>query len=275
MRTFAVILVALATVACGSDVPNGAQASSPEGSDAVAASDLETREERLARIADPEAARLFATVLDSIAPEEGWERTRYIEFDRISGSTRRSHRWDRFEGDYWVRGPVDDGELTALFNVNSPTEGQRVWLDGEEVVDEAQSESLVTQAHRWFINDTYWLVFPFKWDDPGVTVRYVGEREEWGETWEVVELTFEEVGLTPQNRYLAFVDPETGMFELWQYYAAADDEEPRFTNRWTDWRRFGPIVLSMQREMEDGTRGVYFEDVNASTEVPPSAFDAP
>ncbi len=274
MRSFVVVLTVLSMAACAPESPEGSDNASMGASAAPEASSAESREERLQRrIADPEAARVFARVLDSIAPEDGWERTRYLAFDRTSSGTTRSHRWDRFDGHYWVQGPVDEGELTAIFDVNAPTEGERVWLDGEEVTDPELSESLVTQAHRWFINDTYWLVFPFKWDDPGVNLRYLGEMEEWGETWEVVELTFEEVGLTPQNRYRAFVDPESGMFELWQYYSSADNEEPGFTNRWTEWERYGPIVLSSRRESEDGTRGVYFENVVASTEVPEGAFE--
>lgn len=273
MRALVAVLAVAVGMSCGPESSDPPEASSAGSGAAAEPSGTEAAGTALA---DTAAARLFAGVLDSIAPDGGWERTRYIAFDRISSSgVRRSHRWDRFEGTYRLRAPVADGEMIALFDVDAPTEGERVWLDGAEVTDGERSDSLARRAHAWFINDTYWLLFPFKWDDPGVSVRYLGEVEEWGETWEAVELTFEEVGLTPQNRYRAFVDPETGMFELWQYYRDAADDEPGFTNRWTDWRRYGPILLSSRREAEDGSRGVYFESLEASTEVPPGAFDAP
>ena len=225
---------------------------------------------------DPEAARLFASVLDSIAPDDGWQRTRYIAFDRISGAgVGRSHRWDRYEGEYWLRAQTGGSEMVARFNANHPAEGQEIWLDGERVDDPELADELVESAYRMFINDTYWLVFPFKWDDPGVTARYLGELEVWGETFEGVELTFDDVGLTPQNRYRALVDPETGMFELWQFFGDAGDSVPRFTHRWTQWERYGPILLSAGRATEDGSVGVRFENVTASTEVPPGAFEGP
>ncbi len=265
MRTLIVVLASVLVAGCAPEAPDEATADEPP------------RPERLlGTMDDPDAARLFAGVLDSIAPDDGWERTRYLEFDRISGGgLLRSHRWDRYEGDYWLQAPVEEEEMIARFNVNAPTDGQEIWLDGERVTDEAQADSLVEQAYRMFINDTYWLVFPFKWDDPGVTTRYLGEMEEWGEIYEVVELTFDEVGVTPENRYRAFVDPDSGMFELWQFYSDADDEEPSFTNRWTDWQRYGPIVLSSRREGEDGSVGVHFENIRASTEVPEGAFETP
>lgn len=278
MRAFLIVLACLLAIACGSDSSDGRASS-------VAASDEDrsettgfaTRAERLQQqMGDPEAARVFAGVLETIAPDRGWERTRYVAFDRYSSSgTLRSHRWDRWEGTYWIRAPVGENEMVALFNVNAPTRDERIWLDGEAVVDEARSDSLATRAHAWFINDTYWLLFPFKWADPGVNTRYLGEMEQWGETWDVLELTFENVGLTPQNRYRAFVDPESGRFELWQHYTNVDDEEPRFTNRWADWQRYGPIFLSSRRESQDGSLGVHFENLTASTEVPAGAFDPP
>lgn len=272
MRTLLMVLVSLLAVGCVQDESSEVEAD-------TSASEMEERDPAEA-IEDPEAARVYRAVMDSIAPNGGWDRTRYVEFDWIvdrgeGEPLRRSHRWDRFEGAYRVQAPTEAGEMVALFDVDSPTEDERIWIEGERVNDEARSDSLARDAHSMFINDSYWLLFPFKWADPGVTTRYLGEMEEWGETYEVVELTFDDVGLTPQNRYRAFVDPETGMFELWQHFSSADDEEPAFTNRWTDWREYGPILLSSQREGEDGTSTIYFENLGASTEVPDGAFSDP
>lgn len=275
MRTPFILLVSLLLAACGADTSDEAAASGA-GGEADAPAPTETRPE----LADAEADRVWRGVLDSIAPDGGWERTRYLQFtwavNRGSGEPlRRHHRWDRWENRYRVEAPVEDGRLVALFDPNAPTEGERVWLDGERVPEGERSDELVEQAHGMFVNDSYWLLFPFKWGDPGVEAAYLGEMEEWGETWEVVELTFADVGLTPQNRYRAFVDPESGMMELWQYYQNADDEEPGFTLRWTDWQRYGPILLSSRRETPEGDSRIFFEDLEASTDVPSGAFDPP
>ncbi len=232
------------------------------------------------RLEDPQVAQIYRSIMDSIAPDDGWERTRYVHFDWMidrgdDPPLRRSHRWNVHEGDYRVEAPVGENQMIALFDVDAPTEGERIWLDGQRVEDEARSDSLANRAYSMFINDSYWLLFPFKWTDPGVTTRYLPTREVWGKEYEAVELTFDDVGLTPQNRYIALIDPETRMMELWQHFTEASDTVPRFTNRWADWEDYGPILLSSRRETEDGESTIYFENLGAATEVPDGAFAPP
>ena len=280
MRTLVIVLVSLVGFACGpGSSDDGQEPGAPPDTteDLPRAQGPQSLEQRLE---SPMVAQLWTGVMDSIAPDDGWDRTRYVRFDwmvnRDEGDpVRRSHWWDRESGRYRVEASVDAGELVALFNVDHPTDGERVWLDGEAVPDGARSDSLVERAHSMFINDSYWLLFPFKWADPGVETHYAGEAEVWGESYEVVELTFRDVGLTPQNRYRAYIDPETGMFELWQFFRNAQDTVPGFTNRWTDWQRYGPILLSSRRENREGVSGIYFENLDAATEVPAGVFEPP
>lgn len=278
MRTLVVLLVSLVVAVCsteppGQDAGGTDNAQGPE-TPTAGTGDLEERLE------DPEVVRIYRGVLDSIAPDDGWERTRYVEFDWIvdreeGEPLRRSHRWDRERGLHRVRAPVEGGTMTAIIDVERPTRDERIWLDGELLQEEARTDSLADRAHGMFINDSYWLLMPFKWTDPGVRARYVGEMEEWGRTYEVVELTFEDVGRTPQNKYRAFVDPASGMFELWQYFPDREESEPSFTNRWTDWRDYGPILLSSRREDRDGYSRIYFENLGADTIVPEGKIVGP
>jgi len=279
MRTLVGILVSLFLLsACEGD----ASRSDPGGGDAGADAASEgATPSPMASIEDPEAARLFRQVLDTLAPGGGWDRTRYLEFDwivaRESGPERRSHRWDRETGRYRVEAPLGDADtMVALFDVDEPTEGEGVWVNGAGVTDPARSDSLASRAHAIFINDSYWLLMPFKWGDPGVRAVHAGTEELWGKTYEVVELTFEgSTGLTPQNRYRAFVDPASGVMEAWQFFRNRADTEPGFTLAWTEWRRYGPILLSSRRETEDGSSRIWFENLKADTEVPPDAFSPP
>ena len=64
-----------------------------------------------------------------------------------------------------------------------------------------------------------------------------------GRRADVLELTFEGVGLTPQNKYEVCVDKETRLVGEWSFFSNASDAEPRFTMPWNDWRRVGPIML--------------------------------
>ena len=108
---------------------------------------------------------------------------------------------------------------------------------------------------------------PYKLKDTGVTLRYRGlEATEDGRPAEVVELTFEDVGVTPQNKYEVWIDQESRLVTQWAFYRDAADAEPRFTGPWTNWQRHGPILLSDGRG-ERGHTGVAVFD-----ELPESVF---
>jgi hypothetical protein len=239
----------------------------------------EARPDEAARAAfeDPDVGRVWARMMDRVAPDRGWERARYLEFDWAvrraeDDALVRRHRWDRWEGTARVEAPTQDGVLVALFDTDDPEEG-RVWLDGRELSGEEARERL-RSAHRIHINDGYWLLMPFKWDDPGVRARYAGEQEDdEGRRWEVVELTFDsDAGYTPQNMYRAFVNPETGRMERW-HFLSNPDAEPSPAD-WVDWQPVGPIHLSATR-LADGEPRIFFPHLRVETEVPDGAFDPP
>jgi hypothetical protein len=248
MRTMSALVLSLLVVACGS------------GSAGTAAS-----------FDDPEVARIHERMMEVISPNGGWERARYLEFDWAVGDNVRRHRWDRWEGDARVESVADGQTLVALFNTSDPTAG-RVWLGGVELSGE-EAETRLNAAYRSHINDGYWLLMPFKWSDPGVHTEYLGEQvDEAGRRWEVVQLSFDEVGLTPQNRYHAFVNPETGRMERWHHFSNVQaDPSP---SDWWEWGRVGPIELAVNR----GTAGevrIHFPHLRVETSVPAGVFDPP
>jgi len=222
--------------------------------------------------ADPDVARIHQRMMSVIAPDRGWERARYIEFDRVSpAGTMRHHRWDRWEGRARVEGEVDGGNMVALFDTDEPMAG-RVWLDGVELEGEAADE-LLTVAYRSHINDGYWLLMPFKWDDPGVSVRFEGERQEGGRVWDVIELSFGDgIGLTPQNLYHAFIDRDTGRMELWHHFPTPDASPA--PSEWTDWQAYGPIQLARNRRLNGEIRS-FFPHLRVETSVPDGVLDPP
>jgi hypothetical protein len=160
----------------------------------------------------------------------------------------------------------------AIFPTDDPTAG-RVWVDGAEVTGE-DAAPLLQGANRAHINDSYWLVMPFKWTDPGVQARYLGERihEPSGEPWEVVELSFDAVGLTPQNMYHAWIDPETGRMGRWEHFSNPDANPS--PSDWTDWTTIGPLTLALNRRSGGEVR-LFFSQLLAAESVPPGAFSPP
>jgi hypothetical protein len=227
---------------------------------------------------DPDVDRIHQRMMSVIAPDNGWERARYLEFDWAVHRAPdeppliRSHRWDRWDGMARVQYPTPDGELVAVFNTSDPEAGE-AWVAGEAVSGERREE-LLRGAYRSHINDAYWLIMPFKWTDPGVHLRYLGEEtDEEGREWEVVELSFDDgTGLTPQNRYQAFVNPESGRMERWHHFSNADaDPSP---SDWVDWRRVGPIELAENR-LSGGQIRIFFPHLRVETEVPEGVFTGP
>lgn len=227
---------------------------------------------------DPDVTRIHQRMMDTLAPEDGWERARYIRFDWVVDQgegepSRRFHRWDRYTGLYRLESPTEDGTMVAIFDVDEPLEG-RVWVDGELVEGEERSD-LLDRAHAVFINDTYWLLMPYKWDDPGVQAEYMGQETDGaGKSWEVVELSFEEgVGRTPQNMYQAWVEPESGIMKRW-YHFRSEGVEPLVAG-WEGWRRVGPIMLASDRPIEGREMTIRFENLEVSETVPAGAFEPP
>ncbi len=262
MRTPVLLLVSVVFAGCsGADEGDGSNADTAirSASGGSAAAIFE----------DPEVQRIHDRMMAAMAPDGAWERVRYLQFDWIvdlgEGRTlARSHRWDRWEGDYRVEAPTQDGTLVALFNVNGPEVG-RAWIDGRPLSGVEAAEAL-RRAYGMHVNDSYWFIMPYKWADPGVDTRYLGtETDDEGNSWEVVELSFEDVGLTPENRYHAYVNPETGLMERWDHYRTADaDPSPSV---WTNWTDFGGVKLAMDRSR------IRFEDVVVGGSVPAGAFD--
>ena len=178
-------------------------------------------------LADPEATVLAARVLETLGGAESWERVRYVSWRFFGG---RHHLWDKHTGD--VR--IEADEWTLVMNLHTRRGAVRV--DGEPVTDPAELEGWMERGWQTWVNDSYWMFMPYKLRDPGVTLVHAGTGEMLdGRPSELLELTFARVGVTPENRYVVHVSPETWLVEQWDFYAARDDSEPGFRMPWTDW----------------------------------------
>ena len=217
--------------------------------------------------ADARSAEIAAEVMQRMGGREAWEATRFLTWNFFGN---RRHLWDKHSGDIRVEGTDrDSGEAyLVLMNLNS-MQG-RAWVDGEEVTEPAALAGLLDRGEAAWINDSYWLVMPYKLRDPGVTLRHLGPGTMVDErAAEVLELTFEGVGRTPENKYRVYIAADSGLVEQWDFYADAADEEPRFQIPWHDWKPHAGILLSANRGRGSHT-GVAVLD-----EVPTEAFTSP
>lgn len=208
---------------------------------------------------DAKAIDIADAAMAAMGGREAWDATRYLSWNFFG---RRTHLWDKWTGAL----RFEQGDSLVLMNINSK-EGQafkgRAALEGEELA------TALDNAYKAWINDSYWLLMPYKLKDSGVTLRYVGEEAmEDGRMADVVMLTFEDVGVTPENKYHVFAAKDTGMVEQWAFFNSASDEEARFTTPWAKWEKHGNVMLS-------GDRGRFqLSDIAVFSEVPSSAFES-
>lgn len=236
-----------------------------------------------------DSAQILADlVMDALGGEKAWESTRFLAFRWVvtrgenQTPVSRSHAWDRFTGRYRVEYEGRGKHHVALFNLNEIRPDSalgkipvgQAWVNGEKLAG-AAADSALARAYSIFVNDSYWLLMPFKWRNPGVHLTYEGrrllsDRQEYG----VVHITFDpDLGVT-EDEYWAFVDPGTGIMVAWQYQLQRQEEKGSII-WWRDWRQVGPIRLAASRRWEDGERRLYFEDLRAAAEVPQGTFDPP
>ncbi len=208
------------------------------------------------------ATLLADKVMNAMGGREAWDDTRYIAWNFLG---RRTHVWDKLKGD--VRIEEASKDLTILMNIYSQ-EGS-VRLKGEALTNTDSLKKYLDLGNEYWTNDAYWLVMPYKLKDSGVTLTYVGEdTTKTGARADVIRMTFEDVGVTPENVYDVWVDVDSKLVTQWAYYVTIDQEEPRFVTPWEDYKKYGKIMLS-------GNRGDYeLSDIQVMTEVPTGTFSS-
>lgn len=228
---------------------------------------------------DERALTAEARMVEAMGGRRAWESARFFDFvwavERPGRPrTERRHVWDRWTGRYKLEMPLRDGRhMVAVFNTN--TKVGDVWIDNAKLTGDSV-RTLLDRAYAVHINDSYWLVMPFKWLDPGVNLEYLGlVTDSTGKQWEKIQLTFENVGLTPDNRYHAYLDPETRLMGWWEHFRQRADSTPGLRCQWLAWEQRGPIKVSLNRPFMGSGARIYFPQVVIATEVDESAFAPP
>ncbi|NJN33209.1 MAG: hypothetical protein HC817_02120 [Saprospiraceae bacterium] len=170
-----------------------------------------------------------------------WDQTRFLRWTFFN---RRSLVWDKKEER--VRIDFLDQPLKIFVNLKNTT--GRVWKDGKEMTEPDSIKKYVERGKNVWINDSYWFVMPFKLKDSGVTLKYVGKKSNTvGGESDVIELTFKNVGVTPDNKYHIYINPSSKLITQWDFFKNYSDEKPQFSNPWQDYRALGNILLSVSR----------------------------
>jgi len=214
---------------------------------------------------DPRAMEIADQVMARLGGRQGWDQTRFLTW-RFFG--RRLHVWDKWTGDIRFE---EDG-LVVLMNIH--TRQGRAWQEGQELAQPDTLQARLEHAYRAWINDSYWLVMPYKLKDSGVTLRYKGKGQtQEGRPADILVLTFKDVGVTPQNKYEVWVDQEDHLVRQWAFYAEAGDAEPKFVSPWSNWQPYGRIWLADEHGQRKHTDVAVFDELPASVFTDPAAAD--
>ncbi len=227
---------------------------------------------------DAKADAVGKEFLAALGGPGAWERARQFQFDFVverdgKAVARLSHAWDRYTGDYRLAGTEKTGApFTVYFNVN--TKQGKAFVNGKPA-EPGEQEELLKMAYERFINDTYWLLAPWKIFDPGVHLSYDGEKPcPTGGTCDVLKLSFENVGLTPKDIYWLWITRDGRQMVAWQYVLDGA-QEPATTALWKDWQKFGGLLLSVDKPISGKPVAIRFEKVSVSAARDDSLFTAP
>ena len=215
---------------------------------------------------EPDAREIAESVMEAMGGRNAWNTTRHIAWKFFGG---RQHYWDKHTGDIRIEIPASDRGPEMLILMNLDSRSGRVWASGGELIGTPLQEGLERGWQTW-VNDSYWMFMPYKLLDPGVNLRHVGEdimsddREA-----DVLEMTFEDVGVTPDNRYLVYVARDSGLVEQWSYFSSREETDPGFTLPWENWTSFGGILLSTGRGSGEDW------DIHIYDELPKALYSDP
>lgn len=194
---------------------------------------------------DKKAIQIAKEVLKAMGGQKAWDNAHYLSWNFFN---RRTLLWDKWGGRVRIEWTKPARKIIVDLNTGTG----KVELNG---VDQTHPDSLAKYlkvGKEVWINDSYWLVMPFKLLDPGVTLKYLGrDKTPDGRAADVLQLTFDKVGVTPDNKYKVWVDKETRLVSQWAYFEKFTDTAPKLVNTWSEYQAYGQILLSGSR----GERG--------------------
>jgi hypothetical protein len=227
--------------------------------------------------ADARAASVAQALTDAMGGQETWNKLPYFRFDFVvvrdgKEIARFKHWWDKAHGRCRVEGPDDKGRMvTAIFTL-ADKKG-RAFVDGAPDLDSASVAGIIENGYERWVNDTYWVIMPFKLRDPGTHLKYDRtQQSDDGNTYDVLALSFSKgVGLTPDDHYWLYVNQKTHLIDKWEMVLTGQKPPPS-SSTWESWTDVGPLKLSLARRFAGKPVMLRFENVGAPVTMDESVF---
>ncbi len=116
---------------------------------------------------DSKAIALADKIVEAMGGEKNWEATRIVHWNFFD---KRPWYWDKQTGD--VRCDIPTKDVRIAMNIRSMSGS--VYANGEIQTHADSLAKYLKSGYEMWINDSYWLVMPFKLQDPGVTLKSLG-----------------------------------------------------------------------------------------------------
>ena len=190
------------------------------------------------------------SLLEEIANANGYKNWSNVEtfkytFNVDAGGNHSERSWE------W--NPKTD-------QVNMTTKDTTLTYKRSEMTEELKS------IDRAFINDKYWLVFPFQlvWDEnfDYETIENVEAPISKEKLMEVTVMYSETAGYTPGDTYKIYLDDAMRIQE-WSY-TPRGSEEPRLVTTWEDYEDFKGLQLAKEHKNKDGSFRLYITNISVN-----------
>lgn len=217
------------------------------------------------------------SLADAMGGQATWDSLPYVRFDFVVARdgkeiARFNHWWDKSRGRCRVEGPDEKGRTVCAI-VNLSDRKGKTFTDGLADTDSSNIANILQMGYERWVNDTYWLMMPFKLRDPGTHLKYASaKRGEADAEHDVLELTFDPgVGLTPKDHYWLFVNRKSHLLDRWEY-VLQDMKGPAQEATWEEWVRVGPVRLSTLHRFQGKNTILRFEKLATPATMDESVF---
>jgi hypothetical protein len=180
---------------------------------------------------------------------DNWSKVSEIDFSFVVEADGKqvasvAHRWNVAAGTDNVKWKDKEGkDHDATANLANPSK------EGDEA-----------KAYARWVNDSYWLLAPLKIRDKGVKVEAGGPKDMGGTSMETINLSFDSVGLTPTDRYVFYIDPQTKLPKAWDYIP---EKGEGLHATWEKFQNFGGLMLATEHNFNGKT--IKLTDIKVST----------
>ncbi len=203
---------------------------------------------------DPDALLLADQIMEAMGGNETWEAKQFFKWTFFE---RRTHIWDK--KNQIVKIDIPSQEMEYLLKMDDMT--GTVKKSGQIMQHQDSINLYLDRAKKMWINDSYWLFMPFKLKDPGVTLKILSpDTTQLGIMADKIEMTFSDVGVTPDNKYVLYVNQDEKLISQWDFYTNYNDSLPRFQSAWPDYRSYNGLKLSGGRINGNGITNIVVSD---------------